>query len=82
MPSQKIKKIEEMIKERSALKNEVSRLESKIFKVENEYLELTQGCPLLRNLEFYIHAKPEKKRANIEEDDRVFSTSFPTQKTL
>ncbi|ELA41620.1 uncharacterized protein VICG_01368 [Vittaforma corneae ATCC 50505] len=61
MASKRIKKIEEMIKDRSALKNEISRLENKIFKVENEYLELTQGCSLLKNLEFYIHANPKRK---------------------
>lgn len=80
MAARKIKKIEEMIKESNQLKSEIARVENRLFKTESEYLELTQGCSLMRNLEFYIHAKPEKKRSTVEEDERVFAMNYPTQK--
>lgn len=81
MPLKNIEKIEEMIKERNSIKNNANRIENKIFKTESEYLELTQGFSLFKNLEFYIHAKPDKKKMKTEEEeDRVFSTNYPTQK--
>ena len=80
--TQKIKKIEEMIKARNSLKSGINRIENKIFKIESEYLELTLGFSLFKNLEFYIHAKPDKKKAGVEEEDRIFSTNFPSQRIL
>ena len=80
MRKNKIKEIEEILRSRIEFKNKVAEIENKIFKCENEYLEMTQGCSLLRNLEFYIHTKPEKKKTTVEEDDRVFSSNFPGQR--
>lgn len=77
MKSSSWKKAESILKERIAVLNEVSALENKLYKIENEYLELTQGGSLFRNLEFYIHARPEKKKNKIEENDRVFASGFP-----
>lgn len=82
MGSQKGKKIEEMIKEKNMLRNEVSRIENTLFKLESDYLDVTQGCSLVRNLDFYIHVKPEKKRILSEEEERVFSVNFPTQRII
>ncbi|KAM0679713.1 chromatin modification- protein eaf6 [Glugoides intestinalis] len=78
MSSKRSKEIENMISERNALKTDISEIETRIFKIENEYLELTQGCSLFRNLEFYINTKPDKKRTGCDETDRVFSTNFPS----
>lgn len=80
MTKNRVKDIEELLESRVELKKSISELENKIFKIENEYLELTQGCNLLRNLEFYIHTKPEKKKITIEDDDRIFSFNYPTLK--
>lgn len=80
MLSKKYKKIENLITERNSLKKRISEIENQIFKIENEYLELTQGHSLFRNLEFYIHTKPEKKKTTIDEEDRIFSTNFPGQR--
>lgn len=80
MGNNKIKRIEELVRIRGELKKTVNDLDNKIYKLENEYLELTQGANLLKNLEFYIHTKPEKKKTRIEEEDRVFSFNYPTQK--
>lgn len=77
--SGRVKKAERLVKERVEIKNAISEIESKLFKIEDEYLELTQGVSLFRNLEFYIHTKPEKKKAVIEEGDRVFASDFPRQ---
>lgn len=81
MPSKRTKKIESMISERNALKTSISEIENKVFRIESEYLELTQGCSLFRNLEFYINSKPEKKRTGNDETDRVFATNFPSHQT-
>lgn len=75
--SNKMKKAESLIQARNQLKSRISEMENKVFKVENEYLELTQGSSLFRNLEFYIHTKPEKKKTTIDENDRVFALDFP-----
>lgn len=80
MGRNKIKEVEELLTNRIEIKNKISEYENKIFKIENEYLELTQGSNLLRNLEFYIHTKPEKKKTTIDDDDRVFSSNFPSQR--
>lgn len=76
--SGKVKKAEKLAKEAVEIKNSISEIESKLFKIESEYLELTQGLSLFRNLEFYIHTKPEKKRT-FSNDDRVFANDFPKQ---
>lgn len=80
MPKNKTKEIEEMLRGRIELKKTISEYENKIFKIENAYLDLTQGCNLLRNLEFYIHTKPEKKKTLIEDEDRIFSFNYPNQR--
>jgi len=75
--SNKMKKAESLIQARNQLKSRMSEIENKVFKIENEYLELTQGSSLFRNLEFYIHTKPEKKKTTIDDNDRVFAQDFP-----
>lgn len=75
--SSKWKKAEKLLKERAKINCEINSIENKLYKIENEYLELTQGNNLFRNLEFYIHVRPEKKKNKIEECDRVFAKDFP-----
>lgn len=78
MPNlKKMKKAENLIRERIQLQSAIYEIENKLFKIENEYLELTQGSSLFKNLEFYIHTKPEKKKTIIEESDRVFAQDYP-----
>ena len=77
--SSRWKKAEALLREKLDLETEISKIENKLFQIENEYLELTQGNNLLRNLEFYIHARPDKKKTKIEDSDRVFANDFPRQ---
>lgn len=77
MSSQKTAKVEEMIAERNDLSASLSEVENQIFKIESQYLDFSQGNSLFRNLEFYIHTKPEKKKGYNENNDRIFSTGFP-----
>lgn len=70
-------KIQKMIEERNELNASISEIENRIFKVESEYLDFSLGNSLFRNLEFYIHTKPEKKKGYNENNDRIFSTNFP-----
>lgn len=77
-----MKKAEKLVRERVEIKNSISDVENRLFKMENEYLELTQGVSLFRSLEFYIHTKPEKKKTTIEDCDRVFASDFPRQESF
>lgn len=79
--SGKVKKAEKLVKERVEIKSSIAEIENKLFKIENHYLELTQGASLFRSLDFYIHAKPEKKKTATN-DDRVFASEFPGQEDL
>ena len=77
--SSKWKKAESILKEKIEVDSEICELEIKLFKIEDEYLELTHGNNLFKNLEIYIHASPEKKKQKIEESDRTFANDFPRQ---
>lgn len=77
--SQILKNIQNILKERMEINSEIGTIEKQLFKIENEYLTMTQGNNLFRNLEFYIHTKPEKKKTIINDDDRVFGRDFPKQ---
>lgn len=67
-----------LLSRRRKIKRQIAALEKDVFKYETLYLELTQGSPLTRNVEYYVSNRTEKKKYTVDDRARMFSKNFPT----
>lgn len=62
---------------RRKIRKQIVMLEKEMFKYETLYLELTQGFPLTKSVEYYVNNRTEKKKYVIDDKARIFNRNFP-----
>lgn len=66
-----------LLTRRKKLRKRVLAVENELFKHETAYLEIAQGSPLTRTVEYYVSNRTEKKKHAIDDKMRIFSRDFP-----
>ncbi|KAI5148606.1 hypothetical protein ENBRE01_0421 [Enteropsectra breve] len=64
--------IDELICERDKYEQEIVRLENLLFRQESALLDLANGTPLTKSLDFYLNNKIDKKRTVFTDEERIF----------
>lgn len=72
-----MKEIDDLLQQRRKLRNELKVLEKNIFKYETVFLEITQGTPMTKSLEYYSTNKSERKKYVVKDNERMFSRDHP-----
>lgn len=62
---------------RKEIRRDIAALDKEIFKYETLYLEMTQGSSLLKNVEYYVSNRTDKKKHAVDDKARIFSSGFP-----
>ena len=71
------KRFKALLARRSRLRRRVQAVEMDLFKHETAYLEMAQGSPLTRTVEYYVSNRAEKKKHGIDDRARIFGRDFP-----
>lgn len=72
-----LKKLDKLLEEARTAKSRTNELENRMFKLETKYIEITNGSPITKNIEFYLNNKAEKKRTSIDDSARIFAVDHP-----
>ncbi|VVT54313.1 uncharacterized protein SAPINGB_P004013 [Magnusiomyces paraingens] len=68
-------KLRELITKKRALDKNLNALEEQIYKAEGVYLEDTTAGNVVKGFDNYIKGSQTKKKAGLNEQDRIFSMS-------
>lgn len=71
------KRFKSLLSKRKKLRKEIQKIEKEMFKYETVYLEISQGSPLTRNVEYYVSNRVDKKKHHVDDKMRIFNKSFP-----
>ncbi|KAG5858680.1 hypothetical protein KMI_12g18430 [Encephalitozoon hellem] len=71
------KRFKSLLSKRKKLRKQIQSIEKEMFKYETVYLEMTQGSPLTRNVEYYVSNRTDKKKHNVDDRMRIFNKNFP-----
>ncbi|CCI73995.1 ECU11_0585 [Encephalitozoon cuniculi GB-M1] len=71
------KKFKTLLAKRKKLSRQIKAIEKDMFRHETVYLEMTQGSPLTRNVDYYVSNRTEKKKHSVDDKMRMFSRGFP-----
>ncbi|TBU05782.1 hypothetical protein CWI38_0104p0040 [Hamiltosporidium tvaerminnensis] len=72
-----MKQLQQYIRKRKELQRSVCNYEKEIFRLETLFLDMTQGFPVTKNLDYYLNFKVEKKKGYNKDKDRIFSRNIP-----
>ncbi len=76
-----IERINKLLYERDKIQYQINEIDNKLFKIESYYFEFTSSFPITKTIEFYLKNKVEKKKTNLFEEEKIYSTDYPTIKT-
>ncbi|AHL30168.1 subunit NuA4 of histone acetyltransferase [Encephalitozoon intestinalis ATCC 50506] len=71
------KRFKALLAKRKKLRKQIRTIEREMFRHETVYLEMTQGSPLTKNVEYYVSNRAEKKKYNVDDKMRIFNKNFP-----
>jgi hypothetical protein len=77
-PSHRGGRLKSALLRKRMLEKEIAAYEKEMFKYETMYLELTQGSPLTKTVEYYVNTRTDKKRYVVDDKMRMFCRSFPS----
>lgn len=69
------KELKELINKKRTMDKNLNTLEDQIYKFEGAYLEDTSNGNIIRGYDNYIKTNQTKRRASLNETDRLFSLS-------
>ncbi|KAH9410585.1 hypothetical protein HK407_12g17160 [Ordospora pajunii] len=71
------RKFRGLLAKKKRLKKEIFAIEKEIFRIETAYLEMTQGAPLTKNVDYYTSNRVDKKKPCVDDRMRMFNRNFP-----
>ncbi|TBU17718.1 subunit NuA4 of histone acetyltransferase [Ordospora colligata] len=71
------RKFRSLLAKKKRLKKEIFAIEKELFKTETAHLEMTQGAPITKNVDYYTSNRIDKKKSAVDDKMRMFNRNFP-----